>query len=138
MKQKGFFWHVHHDELLEYCYDYQGRVDFIKKEKPKRERKLRLKLFRPAKGKLPSKLVEAQKTIERTAEVSLKAREAYRKAQGKDENKARKAYDKAWEACDKAWEAYNKARKAKAVIALHKKECSNCPWGGGTIFGVEK
>jgi len=35
MIEKGFYWHVHHDNLLEWCYGYQERVDYIKEKKPK-------------------------------------------------------------------------------------------------------
>lgn len=50
MKNTGIFWHVHHDVLLEYCYSYKERVDFIKRCKPKSERKTRLRLFKPVKN----------------------------------------------------------------------------------------
>ena len=70
MKKKGFFWHVHHDELVEYCYDYQERVDFIKDNKPADEVEARLALFKPVKGNLPVEF-----------------------------DKAWEAYYKAWEAC---------------------------------------
>jgi len=41
------------------------------------------------------------------------------------------------------WIAYHDGRRCdltnnKAVIALHKKECKNCPWDGCTIFPLEE
>jgi len=54
-KLTGIYWHCHHDIICEYVYDYQERVDYIKKEKPKNEIKTRLKLFKPVKVKLPKK-----------------------------------------------------------------------------------
>jgi len=42
----GFFWHVHHDELFEWCHNYDLRVEHILK-KPSHEIKRRLRLFKP-------------------------------------------------------------------------------------------
>ena len=120
MKTKGMFWHVHDDELVEYCYNYKERADYIKNKKPKNEIGIRLRLFSPVKGKLPVKFV--------------KALEAY--------NRAGEAYEKAWEAYDRALEAYNRAGEAceKAreackdkINTLHEKECPNCSWDGNEI-----
>ena len=60
-KITGMFWHVHHDKLCEWCYDYQERADFIKNEKPKNEIEIRLNLFKKVKGKLPKEFIEAHK-----------------------------------------------------------------------------
>jgi hypothetical protein len=40
----GFFWHIHHNTLVEWCYNYQERVDYILLEKPVEEQPLRLRL----------------------------------------------------------------------------------------------
>jgi hypothetical protein len=141
MKTKGMFWHVHHDKLVEYCYSYKERADYIRKEKPKKEIGIRLRLFKLVRGKLPVEWVRAW-------EAYVEARKAYDRA-WKVYEKARKAWDKAWKAWDKAWQVYEKARKAwdKAweafvnveeackdkIEALHKKECPNCPWDGKRI-----
>ena len=148
MTEKGMFWHVHHDILLEYCYDYNKRVQFIKENKPKNEAELRLQLFKKVKGKLPVAVVKAGDAYDKARAACNKAWAAY--------NKARTAYDKARAACNKAWAAYNKARtvcdKAWAVYVkalkdnilaiekLHCKECPGCTWDGTTIFskGAEK
>ena len=109
---KGFWaWHVHHGILLEWCYDEQGRRDFIDNHKPPEERELRQRLFKKVQGELP--------------EAYVKAREA--------DDKAGEAYVKAWEAYDKAWEACK-----EEILALHAKECPNCPWDGETIFPKPK
>ena len=71
MKNKGFTWHCHHDILLEWCYDYKGRVEDIKKNKPKHEIKTRLKLFKFVKGKLPIEMVKAGDLRRSLAGVSL-------------------------------------------------------------------
>ena len=113
-----FYWHIHHDVLLEPLTEpITNRIKFIKENKPKSEIPLRLKLLKPVKGKLPEELV-----------------------------KVREACDKAWEAYDKAREAYDKARKAyekallkykKEINKLHEIECPDCPWNGETIFSEE-
>ena len=48
----GLYWHVHHDQLWEYCYDPAGRRAYIKAKKPRRERALRLRLMQPVRGVL--------------------------------------------------------------------------------------
>src|SRR3990167_2048725 len=76
MKQtenSGFSIHCHHDILVEWCYDYEERVEVIKKDKPKNEQEIRLRLFKI----LPEEAV-------------------------KEIPKARQEADKAWQEADKA------------------------------------
>ena len=107
--KSGLFWHVHHDILVEYCYNYGERAEYIRTVKPKDEREIRLRLFQPIKGSLPQETIEAGR-----------------------------AYDKAGRAYDKARQAYKKAltENVPAIKALHEKECPNCPWDGKTIFPI--
>lgn len=114
----GFAFHVHHDRLFEWCFDYDERVKAIEQDKPKHEQELRLRLFKliPLES-LPKKLVKA-------GEACAKAWEAYAKAW--------EAYNKAREAYDKAGEAYE-----PELIELHKQLCPDCPWDGNTIFSKE-
>jgi len=101
-----WFWHVHHDMLLEPLTRLlKKRIDYIKENKPKKEIALRLKLIKPVKGKLPRKMVEAWE-----------------------------ARDKAWDAWEKAWKTWDKAKSDAHILALHKKECPNCSWNGQTIL----
>ncbi len=121
MEKTGFFWHVHHEILVEFCHDYDERAKYIREQKPNRERELRLRLFQPVKGILPQEVIEVGQAYD-------KAWQAY--------DKARQAYDKARQACDKARQAYVKALNdnEEAIEALHLKECPDCPWNGRTIF----
>ena len=108
IKQKGMFWHCHHNTLLEYCYDYAGRVQFIKENKPKDEIKTRLRLFKPVKGKLPIAVVRAGA-----------------------------AYGKTWIAYDNKTKAacYKAVQdNMPAILKLHQKECPDCSWQNNTIF----
>src|SRR3990167_11005368 len=98
-KQKGFYWHVHHDKLIEWCYDYQGRVDYINKSKPKHEIETRLRLFKPVKGKLPKEFHEAGKKYEEAGKKFDEARKKYEEACKKFEE-AGKKYGEASKKCD--------------------------------------
>ena len=123
MNKLKWYWHIHHDVLLEPLTEpLRNRIKFIKENKPKDEIELRLKLLKPVKGKLPDEVVKARKACDKAWKVCDKAWEVC---------------DKAWEAYVKAWEAYVKARKAydntfkkysKEINELHEKECPNCPW----------
>ena len=150
MKTKGFFWHVHHNELVEWSDNIQERIDYINKDKPKQEIALRLKLLQPVNGKLPDEYVkadearvkayEARDKADEAWEARVKADEAY-EARDKAYEARDKAYEarvKAYEARDKAYEAWEAREKYKSQIEeLHNKECPNCPWNGTTIFVKE-
>jgi hypothetical protein len=128
MGESGFFWHVHHDVLLEWSDNIAERIEYIKDMKPEDEVELRLKLLRRVKGELPEEIIKARNAFE----------------------KALDAFDKTWNACDDVWDTYDKAWKVfyktwknydKAIVdhlpeieLLHKQECKNCPWDGHTIF----
>src|SRR3990167_4573543 len=118
---KGFYWHVHHDKLIEWCYNYQERVEAIK-EKPKNEIETRLRLLKPVKNfkVLPKKWVEAYKkrdeAYKKLVEAYKKLVEAYKK---RDE-----AYIKWVEADKKRNEAYKKLVEAykKWAEAVKKRD----------------
>ena len=60
-KKSGVAFHCHHDQLVEWCFDYDERVKFIKEHKPPEEQELRLRLFKLIpKDRLPGKLVKAR------------------------------------------------------------------------------
>ena len=136
-KVKGFYWHVRHDKLLNWCWDYAGRAVCIKAEKPKGEQGLRLHLLQPVKGQLPEPLVEAGEALQKVWDARQKAAEALQ------ERFSRKAWDvylKAWDALKKAEDileiALNKYQPE--IEALHDQECPDCPWDGRTILGGEQ
>jgi len=112
---RGIAFHIHHDLLVEWCSDYNKRVEEIKETKAPEEQALRLQLFKliPA-NRLTSKLITACK--------------AY--------NKAQKAYIKALKTPGKPWEARDKILEAciPQLGRLHGELCPHCPWDGHTIF----
>ena len=133
--QRGFFWHVHHGILVEFCHSYKERASHIYTDKLTDEQELRFHLFKPVKGSLPQAVVEAGLVYDKAWQARDKARQAY--------DKTRQVYDEARQVCDKARQVFDRARQVYdkalnnnmlAITALHEKECPNCPWDGITIF----
>lgn len=51
MKKGIFYWHVHHDTLVEQITEpIENRIEYIKSNKPKHEIETRLRLMKPATG----------------------------------------------------------------------------------------
>jgi len=128
---KGMYWHPHHDRIVEYCWDYEERAEYIRNYKPFNEIETRLRLFQPVRGKLPDEVVtagiahgEAWVAYDKAQVARDKALDAY--------NKAQDAHDKAWGAYYKAQDAYNMAlsRHMPTIEALHAKECGCKEWNG--------
>ncbi len=161
MRKSGVAFHCHHDSLLEYVYDFDERVDYIKRYKPKGERELRLRLFKlipneclPGRGSGEwAAYDKARAACDKARAACDKARVAYDKARvardkaraARDKaraacDKARVAYDKVWAAYGKVWVAYDKVWVAYTskyrgnLEGLHSKLCPGCPWDGKTIF----
>jgi len=137
-KHKGFCWHVHHDKLLEWCFDYDKRADFIRRHKPKDEIPIRLEWMLFVKGKLPADLCKAGQEFDAANDKSDVAR---RKHAALEERclQGRKKYVVAlhkWMAAIKKRDVVDDKLTAllrlhkKRIEALHKKECPNCPWDG--------
>ena len=146
MNKVIFAWHVHHNVLIELLTEpIENRIEYIKKFKPKNEVKLRLKLLKVVKGELPKEFVEAwqkyYETWQKYVEVWQKyveAKQEYNEARRKY-NEARRKYNKARQKHNEAWHEYIEVCKKyeSQILALHEKECPNCPWNGKTIFSKE-
>ena len=153
----GIAFHVHHDRLVEYCYDFDERVKYIKEHKSPDERELRLRLFQLIpKDRLPKKglaaFYKARDAFYKGCNAHNKARDVYNKARDayykeRDaydaydaHNKARDAFYKGCDALDKARDVYNKARDAyykdnkEALEKLHTELCPSCTWDGKSIL----
>lgn len=50
---------MHHEQLYEWCWDYDERVAYIKEEKPAGEIETRLRLMQPARA-VPERMVKAE------------------------------------------------------------------------------
>ena len=98
-KKQGFSIHCHHDTLIEFCYDYDKRAEYIKKEKPQNEQKTRLRLFK----------LLSQKAIK---ELPKNLEKAYAERE-KADAKWKKAYAEAIRAAAKWDKAYTHTEKTK-------------------------
>ena len=112
-KTKGLFWHVHHDVLLEYCYNLNKRVRWIETHKHKGTHKIRLRLMQPVRGRVPRQVRQAGKNLSNMA---------YWRTRRGDELALQIAINNNY----------------RAILALHEKECPDCPWDGETIFPKQK
>lgn len=113
--KSGFAFHVHHRVLMEWCADYEERVQYIKKNKPIKEQELRLRLFRLIpEDRVPSSLLKAEVAYEKVVAAWAVGGATY----------------------EKAWAAYKEAEVAYKpdLIKLHEELCPGCPWDGKTIF----
>ncbi len=102
----AFYWHVHHDCLLEWCFDYDKRRMFIEQNKPECELILRLRLMQPVKGILPIPIIRIQQKLHHYVPFY----------------------------CYTASHVELLKEHSETIEALHAIECPNCPWDGKTIF----
>ena len=131
--EQGFYWHVHHaDVLIEWCRSYKERKAFILENKADNNIDTRIRLFKPVRGTLPREVVEAGKSYHE----AWKAYDEASKTAGKTHDKVWKSYHEASKAYDEAWKVCEKALKNNmpAIEDLHRKECPDCPWDGHSIF----
>jgi len=134
--KSGFAFHVYDCQLVDFCFDYDEKVEVIKEDKYQDEQALRLRLLQIIpKSRLPRPLVEAIKAYD----GAIKALDEARNALDEDKNAygdAKKAYDRAWEACNRTVDACYEVLKVcePELIKLHEELCPNCPWNGSTIF----
>lgn len=126
MKQRGFFWHVHHETLLEWCYNYNRRVECIRTKKPKKEIYIRLHLFKPVKNTLPQEVIEAWQVfnkaqlscdkmgqeLNRAGEALYKMGRALKKRQGRFPKKYPKSIIRQIKIASEAWQTYEITRQA--------------------------
>ena len=109
MNKTGLSIHCHHDILIEHCYNYDKRVNAIKRDKPQSEQEIRLRLFKllpkEAIDELPKEFIKA------TAE-----------------------YEKAYTEWGKAYTEREKAYTEWADKEIwHKKWCGCSEWQNGKI-----
>ena len=120
----GYYWHVHHEQLWEWCYDYDERVAYIRAEKPAGEVELRLRLMQPVRA-VPERMQRAYAEWERAAAERERAY-AEREQAVAERERAYAEWERAAAEC------------APEMEALHALECPDCPWKNGTIFPEKK
>jgi DNA polymerase III alpha subunit (gram-positive type) len=100
MIKQGLAIHCHHDMLLEHCYDYDERVEAIKRNKPQNEQEIRLRLFK----------ILPQEAIDDLPERFVKAYDEWDKARVEW-----KKADAEWQKANAEWKkAYAELKKANA------------------------
>ncbi len=147
----GLAWHLHHDVLIEWCYDYEQRVAAITTDKPLSEQPTRLRLFQMVKAP-PAKYIAARTKLDAArikydaaGDKYTAARDKYAAAGNKYDaarityTAARKKYAAAGYKYAAAGSKYNAVRAEYdlEILALHVQECPDCPWDGTTIFAKE-
>jgi len=83
-KNTGLAIHLHHNILLEYCYDYNERVQVIKDIKPINQQEIRLRLFKMLSKKaikeLPGVVIKASINLGEINEDRIKAHTEWNEA----------------------------------------------------------
>lgn len=152
----GYAFHTHHYALVEWCWDYKERTNYIEQWKPLGEQELRLRLFRliPA-NHIPLALLEAGNVYQKAVVIYRREELAYQLARvafyhktGGSRSRVVAAYPRARVSYDEAKDTYNEAvdsfreavdsfREAGNAFdwgALHNELCPDCPWDGESIF----
>jgi len=98
-ENSGIAIHCHHDILVEHCYNYKERVDYIKKEKPRSQQETRLRVFKM----LPEKaLKDTPKYWKKAYDDRKKANDDWKKVYDDWPQKSKDAFHKKWCGC-KEW-----------------------------------
>ena len=130
----GLAFHCHHEELFEYTYDYEGRVQYIRGCKPKSEQAKRLRLFKLIpKDRLPGQESKEYSTFTETEAIFLKARRTHINEPKDVAQKIRNNYSDIRTTFFMARNKYIRVYH-KELTELHRELCPNCPWDGRTIF----
>src|SRR3990167_818932 len=150
----GFAIHCHHDILVERCYNYDERVEYIKKNKLENELKIRLRLFKilPKKSEkdIPERYLKAYAEWEKAYAEWNKAHAEWKKADDELE-KADAEWEKAYVELEKAYAEWKKAddelekayaewKKAddewpqESKDAFHKRWCGCKDWNGKKLI----
>ena len=138
MQKQIWYWHIHHDTLIEQSNNIKERIDYIKANKPKNEIKIRLRLLKRAYGIEP--------IWQDYAKIVNQAKQDYDKIVNPSKQDHEKIVNQAWQDFDKIVnqsrqdfdKIVNQAKQDydKIVDKLHKGQCKNCSWNGQTIFKV--
>ena len=123
--KSGLSIHCHHNILVEHCYNYDERVEAIKRDKPRNEQEIRLRLFKL----LPKEAIEELPTAWRKADAEWDKACAERR-------KACAELDKACAEWDRTWAEWNKAcaewcKEGQEI--WHKKWCGCSEYQNGCI-----
>ena len=110
--KSGLSIHCHHNILIEHCYNYDERVEAIKRDKPQNEQEIRLRLFKL----LPKEAIE---------ELPIAWRRTWAE-RDKTCTERDKAYAE-WCKADAEW-----CKEGQEI--WHKKWCGCTNWNGNEII----
>lgn len=135
------YWHVRHNVLVERCWSYKARANYIREVKPLEEQTLRLRLFKPVRGPLPEPIVRSRVVYEKAWNAYYEASVVCDKAKVEHSKETESLHLE--ETCEEKRAVYVEARDTYDSVleehhaemeALHREECPDCPWDGKTIF----
>lgn len=132
----GIAVHCHHEELFEYVYDYDQRVEYIRDYKPMNEVGIRLAVFKLVPEKyFPAAWVKTIIARHKTYVAWNKANAELDKAKAfyRTLDKARAEVDKAYVVfykADDAWHKTNDAWDKADQEEIHKLVCGCKYWNG--------
>jgi len=152
----GWYWLLHHEQLLEWTDDIDERWQYIINNKPADEIDLRLSEMAPVKGVLPQQIIDVCAEWERAcaewerawaewkrADAERKRADAERERADAERERAdaeRERADAERERACAEWRRADAERKrayaelGPDIEALHRQECPNSKWNGKTIL----
>jgi len=133
-----WYWHAYHDALLTRSDDpdfFANRAQEIDLFKPPEQLELRMRLFKVVRGALPRILDELwaeKEEWEAEAHTTIGIL-----ATKKATVRAAKRYQLAMTMREEIMRRITERSTRPDVMALHDKECPNCPWNGKSILAEE-
>ena len=120
------YWHCWHKNKYpqQFCVNFDARVKQIKETKPKDEQALRLKLFKPVKGKIGNR--KLWRKLEKANTDWKKAYNSYQQDSDIDHSDFAESRQKVWDAYNNWQKSYGDffdSINPDKVKALHAKEC---------------
>ena len=124
-KISGLAFHCHHDTLIEYVWDFDERVTYIKSEKLENGVEIRLRLFKMLS---PEMVAEIPENVRQAHEAWRLAYAVYRQAE-----EARERGEEVWRQADGVWYQAEEARERACKVlwdseVFHKKWCGCAEW----------
>ena len=131
MVKYNWYWHVHHDKLIEKSGNINDRLKYILGNKPEDEIPLRLRLLRKVKDQDEVERIMAERKINQ--DNYLRKMESI---QNEYDTKTESIQDGYVRKMEPIWNEFNVKKKSldEDMETLHHAECPNCPWNGMTIF----
>jgi len=133
----GLFWHVHHGNLYDFCFNLAERTNYIYKNKGLDEIKIRLRRIRAVQKPVGDQVL--YRTALETCRITNLAVEMVRAMKNK---RLIASYISAKEICkylirlrvNSVDDYMDSVRSYFDMKRLHSKECKKCPWENDNLF----